>query len=295
MKKFIIVLGFMGIFGSGVLVQAKESKIEKVHPVEIAKLEEATLTRLVEQKVFIRKNQVNALLKEGTLESINEAKKILLGLKDANLCAKIEKLEEEIKSDLAKEIAAKEAIQKETVQKEVVAPFEVKTSQEEFENLPPQEIIVKKETPVESKAPQVPQAASEPVAPVVAITNQISLGGNMIPLVNGQGLGEAPNGNVGAYWLGSGSTTDGTTTHIIGHNPGAFSAVMYLGVGSAITVWDASGNSRTYTVYQVLEVDDNSMDHQGVDRWNDMMNQAGESISVQTCIDDNWNRILLAK
>ncbi len=94
--------------------------------------------------------------------------------------------------------------------------------------------------------------------------------------------------------MGSGGTTDNQMSYFIGHNPGIFSCLFSLGIGTPITVSDGSGNQRTYSVTQVLELNDNAYDRNGNDYWDVLVNAGGEYIVLQTCIDDNWNRILVA-
>lgn len=85
------------------------------------------------------------------------------------------------------------------------------------------------------------------------------------------------------------------STHIIGHNPGIFNGVLSLGVGSQVKVTDRNGQSRTYTVYALMDVNDYGYDSGGRYVWNSILGQAGESISLQTCINDDWNRMVLAR
>lgn len=124
--------------------------------------------------------------------------------------------------------------------------------------------------------------------------NTISFGGVSMPIVDSQGTGAAPQGWRAGYWQGNGNVDDGVSTHIIGHNPGSFAGVMNMGIGSAITVTDRNGKTRTYHVYWVNDVNDDCYDRNGIDQWEPVMEQAGESISLQTCISHYWNRIVLA-
>ena len=82
--------------------------------------------------------------------------------------------------------------------------------------------------------------------------------------------------------MGSDSTTDGSWGYFIGHHPGVFNCVMYLDEGDAITVCDADGNARTYTVFAVYDVSDDTT-------WNQISSEVtshGESIALQTCCGD---------
>lgn len=125
--------------------------------------------------------------------------------------------------------------------------------------------------------------------------NQITFSGKTIPLVNSQGAKAAPNGNKAGYWRGNGKVDDNQTTHIIGHNPGAFASAFQLKNGSIIKMADANGKVRNYKVYAILTVNDNVYGRNGKDYWSTIFNQKGESISLQTCINDYWNLIILAK
>lgn len=70
-----------------------------------------------------------------------------------------------------------------------------------------------------------------------------------------------------------------------------------LHVGSTITVVDASGASRTYTVYEVLDVTDEGYNNRNLqdDVLPRMLYDGGERISLQTCISDTVNRCVLAR
>lgn len=144
------------------------------------------------------------------------------------------------------------------------------------------------ETPVDQSTPPARARSAE-------IPNTITLLGQVIGIEDSQGSAAAPyDGNAG-YWQGNGSTTDGMTTHIIGHNPGIFNGVLSLGVGSQVKVTDRNGQSRTYTVYALMDVNDYGYDSSGRYVWNTILGQGGESISLQTCINDDWNRMVLAR
>lgn len=97
--------------------------------------------------------------------------------------------------------------------------------------------------------------------------------------------------------MGNGNVSDGAPTHFIGHNPGDFAGVMGLSVGSAITVVDGSGNERTYTVYEVIDVTDDgyNTNDPSDDVFPRMLYAGGERISLQTCINDSVNRCVLAR
>lgn len=116
-----------------------------------------------------------------------------------------------------------------------------------------------------------------------------------VPLIDCQDAAEAPFNNMAGFWSGNGSTTDNLPTHIIGHNPGIFSFVVNIQVGNTLTLIDRDGLKRQYTVYAVMEVNDDALDRNGVTQWDSIIDQPGESISLQTCIDDYWNKMILAR
>lgn len=141
---------------------------------------------------------------------------------------------------------------------------------------------------------ETPVAEPTPAAP--AETAVLRFAGSTIPFIQYGGASAAPSSGAGT-WMGNGNVTDGAPTHFIGHNPGDFSGVMSLGVGSSITVVDGSGNSRTYTVYEVIDVTDDGYNAKDPsdDVFPRMLYAGGERISLQTCINDNINRCVLAR
>lgn len=126
-------------------------------------------------------------------------------------------------------------------------------------------------------------------------SNTITIKGQVIGLEDAQGATSAPTDGNAGYWQGNGSTTDGQATHIIGHNPGIFNVVLSLQIGDQIKVVDRDGNSKVYTVYAASKVNDNGVDPDGTERWEGILSQQGESISLQTCIDDFWNYMVEAR
>ncbi|MGL4695961.1 immunoglobulin-like domain-containing protein [Enterococcus larvae] len=157
-------------------------------------------------------------------------------------------------------------------------------------------------TPVESEAilveentAPVTEPAPEP-EPVISQQNAtISFLGVTIPFINYNGASAAPASGAGT-WTGTGAVNDGAPTHFIGHNPGDFASVMNITVGTPITVVDSQGNARTYTVYEVLDAYDDGVNaHDPNDNtWARVIDAGGERISLQTCITDSINRIVLA-
>lgn len=127
------------------------------------------------------------------------------------------------------------------------------------------------------------------------------IGGAAIPYQNGgQGSGQSiidsnPYGTV-STWGGAAaqSGSDGMNTHFIGHNPGIFSSIMGLGSGSQVVVTDGNGTATTYTVSTVLNVDD-SAHANGKNYWSLITGTGGgERVTLQTCINDSTNRIVIA-
>lgn len=133
-------------------------------------------------------------------------------------------------------------------------------------------------------------------SPVVTETSVLKFAGVTVPFGQSNGASAAPGSGAGT-WMGSGSVSDGAPTHFIGHNPGDFAGVMSLDVGATITVVDASGASRTYTVYEVLDVTDEGYNNRNLqdDVLPRMLYDGGERISLQTCISDTVNRCVLAR
>lgn len=146
-----------------------------------------------------------------------------------------------------------------------------------------QEEVVVQEVPAEEPTPAAEAAV-------------LHFAGSTVPFIQYGGASAAPSSGAGA-WMGNGSVTDGAPTHFIGHNPGDFSGVMSLGVGSSITVVDGGGNSRTYTVYEVIDVTDDGYNANDLsdDVFPRMLYAGGERISLQTCINDSVNRCVLAQ
>lgn len=142
------------------------------------------------------------------------------------------------------------------------------------------------QTQPKTAAPAEPAAASDAAAAETAPTAQLPASslqvfGNVIPYVEAFEASRAPDSTAG-LWMGSDSTTDGSWGYFIGHHPGVFNCVMYLDEGDAITVCDADGNARTYTVFAVYDVSDDTT-------WNQISSEVtshGESIALQTCCGD---------
>jgi hypothetical protein len=148
--------------------------------------------------------------------------------------------------------------------------------------------------PVES-APVATATSQAPAATPAVQANQIIIGGSTISIENSQGAGSAPTSGSAGYWIGDGNTTDGALSYLIGHNNGSFACLFGLGVGSSFQVIDGNANARTYTIYNVLEVNDEGYDRSGNDVYNQITATAGETVNLQTCIDDTWNLVVMAR
>ncbi|CAD5896352.1 conserved hypothetical protein [Carnobacterium maltaromaticum] len=140
-----------------------------------------------------------------------------------------------------------------------------------------------------------PDPVAQPQAPSYAPMT-IYVGGSAIPYQNGgQGSGQSiiDNAPVASTWGGAAiqSGSDGLNTHIIGHNPGVFSALFNVGIGSQVTITDGNGTPTNYTINRVYEVNDNAVGVQdGVDYWDQMIGTGGgERVTFQTCENDNVN------
>lgn len=137
--------------------------------------------------------------------------------------------------------------------------------------------------------------------PVAMQANQLKIGGQMISYLNaGQGNGQAiidANPNLVATWGGASvqSGNDGANTHFIGHNPGIFNVLFSVGVGETIDISDSSNYLTTYTVSQIVTVNDSGVAADGTDYWDQITGSGGgERISLQTCINDDYNLIVFA-
>lgn len=164
----------------------------------------------------------------------------------------------------------------------------------------PVEQPVVQEEPVVSETPPV-----ESVVPVTSVIEGMSINfaGQTIAYQNaGQGSAQSiidsnPAGTA-ATWGGAAtqSGTDGLNTHFIAHNPGAFSGLFSLEIGSQIVVTDANGTPSTYTVQNILHLDDYGISiDDGQNYWDNCIGTAGgERITLQTCINDSVNLMVFA-
>lgn len=137
--------------------------------------------------------------------------------------------------------------------------------------------------------------------PAAIQADQMKINGQLISYSNaGQGSGQGiidANPNQVATWGGASvqSGNDGSNTHFIGHNPGIFNVLFSLGNGATIDVSDSSNNVTSYTVSQIVTVDDSGMAADGTDYWDQITGSGGgERITLQTCINDDYNLIVFA-
>lgn len=113
--------------------------------------------------------------------------------------------------------------------------------------------------------------------------NTIRFNGEYVSYVQGSPADETAPEATAAAWVSNGDVADNENTYFIGHNPGVFSGVMNLDVGDKVTVWDGKGRSRTYYVFDVLTLPNQS----NYFRYEGRIAPTGESITLQTCCADN--------
>ncbi|MEI5989485.1 hypothetical protein A5881_000973 [Enterococcus termitis] len=153
--------------------------------------------------------------------------------------------------------------------------------------------------PAQVEPATIPEIPAEPSFGAMTIT----MNGQTIPYQNGgQGSGQSvidsnPAG-IASTWGGAAvqSGNDGQNTHFIGHNPGAFSTVFSLGVGSQIVVTDANGTPSTYTVRTLLQLDDYGTEvGTGTNYWDLAVGTGGgERVTLQSCVNDDINLFVIA-
>ncbi|MGX7352227.1 hypothetical protein RU97_GL002069 [Enterococcus canis] len=146
--------------------------------------------------------------------------------------------------------------------------------------------------------------AEEPTEEVAATpVTQMQIAGQTIVYQNsgqasGQAVIDADSSNGVATWGGAAtySGSDGANTHFIGHNPGAFSVLFSVSLGSTISVTDVEGLTTTYQVDNIVQVDDTGMEVKTKkDYWEEITGTGGgERITLQTCISDTLNLIIFA-
>lgn len=150
--------------------------------------------------------------------------------------------------------------------------------------------------PAQSNAGSATKTASAGYA-----ANTMYIAGSAIPYQNGgQGSGQSiidSNPGVISTWGGAAtqSGSDGMNTHFIGHNPGIFSVLFSVGSGSSIVVTDGNGTPTTYRVSSVFNVNDAGVSSDGANNWTLITGTGGgERITLQTCVNDSTNRIVIA-
>lgn len=131
--------------------------------------------------------------------------------------------------------------------------------------------------------------------------NQLNINGQFISYMNaGQGNGQAiidADHNQVATWGGASvqSGEDGSNTHFIGHNPGIFNVLFSVSTGATIAVSDENNTVTNYTVNQIVTVNDSATGTDGVNYWDQITSTSGgERITLQTCINDDYNLIIFA-
>ncbi len=149
-------------------------------------------------------------------------------------------------------------------------------------------------------APSRPAPKVSPTRPAPAPAYQahaLYINGRAIPYIQGNMSMAAAPAATAATWGGQTrySNTSGQNTHFIGHNPGVFSGLLGLGIGSRIIVTDAAGTPRTYTVNRITQVDDHARTASGEDLWQLITSTSGgQRITLQTCLSDTRNLIVFA-
>ncbi|GCF92589.1 hypothetical protein NRIC_04800 [Enterococcus florum] len=233
--------------------------------------------------------------------------------KKAPQSSKKEEKKETSKSSASQEIseASKENIEENVSTEEAVQPVvtEDPVAEEPIQETPPEPV---QEAPQQEVVATQPAVTQEPTSQYISTPEnesrgngmgpmQLNIAGSIISYSNaGQGSGQAiidGNHGVAATWGGAPvqSGNDGLNTHIIGHNPGVFSALFSVGPGSVIEVSDAAGQVTSYIVQFTVDVDDYAVGTNGVDYWDQMIGSGGgERITLQTCINDVTNRVVFA-
>lgn len=141
----------------------------------------------------------------------------------------------------------------------------------------------------------VGSAVPKPEAPPAAKSapaNLLCFLGEEVPFQQGGPADiTAPNGYA-STWVGTGRVTDNANTYFIGHNPGVFARVMDLELGDKITVFDDTGTSRTYHVFDTLILPNGS----NYFVYEGRIAPMGETITLQTCCADNQHvRCVMAR
>jgi uncharacterized protein YgiM (DUF1202 family) len=107
------------------------------------------------------------------------------------------------------------------------------------------------------------------------------------------------NRNVISTWGGATpwSGNDGSNTHFIGHNDGAFRGIWNLAIGSTIIVTDGSGRPTSYRLTRKFIVTDSAVGVNDGQKYFSYITSTsgGEVITLQTCKTSTTNWILRAE
>jgi len=107
------------------------------------------------------------------------------------------------------------------------------------------------------------------------------------------------NRNVISTWGGATpwSGNDGSNTHFIGHNDGAFRGIWNLAIGSTIIVTDGSGKPTSYRLTKKFIVTDSAVGVNDGQKYFSYITSTsgGEVITLQTCKTSTTNWILRAE
>lgn len=245
-------------------------------------------------------------------------------LKESKVAESTTKTEDSSTEPVTTETSSQPTVNSETVQTEDTSPSEVEaaaspieesyapteasaTETEEAQHFESETVNTRPTPPANEASPEAPVATpvetqnTAQSAPVSIQANQMRINGQFISYSNaGQGNGQAiidANPNLVATWGGSAtqSGNDGLNTHFIGHNPGIFNVLFSVGHGDQIEVSDSGNQVTNYTVSHVVTVDDYGMAADGTDYWDQITGSGGgERITLQTCINDDYNLIVFA-
>lgn len=213
-------------------------------------------------------------------------------------------IQEQKKADEQKRAQEQAEAQKAEEERQQESTNQVQENQVVTEEVPAQPVA---ETPAQTipiateAAPTTQEVTATQAHQTPSMT--LTIAGNVIPYQNGGANGQAiidANGNGTASTFGGASVQSGSdnmNTHFIGHNPGIFSALFSLNIGNQVIVTDANGTPTTYTVTTILEVDDYGYGvSDKVDYYDTILGTGGgERITLQTCITDTTNLIVIAQ
>lgn len=152
-------------------------------------------------------------------------------------------------------------------------------------------------------AQEVTTPSSQPTVPAAQQANTLCINGQTIAYqnggqVNGQAVIDSDTSGAVSTWGGVAvqSGNDGANTHFIGHNPGAFSVLLRTSLGQLVVVTDSNGTATTYTINQIVHLDDYGIEvGTGVDYWDKAIGTGGgERITLQTCLSDTENLMVFA-